>query len=167
MRIIESKAEVLIQEPGLQGIYRMIELAGRTCYKSEENITQDSSYKFVKRMISSGHTAMLEHGTIYMEYHVKDPSEVGDSEYSNMSNVLHTLAEKYANNKYSKVFMNQYHDYIIITTNYRVIVENNWYEDLKYICNPNSFHERRISVRFTTDRGVSHELVRHKRLCVA
>lgn len=44
--------------------YRFIEVVGRTCYKSEDKITDDSAVKFVKNMYSSKHHAMLEH------YHV-------------------------------------------------------------------------------------------------
>ena len=47
-------------------VYKQIELAGRTCYKSEDKITEDSAKEFVDRMIKSGHGAMLEHGTVYL-----------------------------------------------------------------------------------------------------
>lgn len=40
-----------------------IEIAGRTCYKSEDKITEDSAEKFVKMLIKRGHDAMLEHGS--------------------------------------------------------------------------------------------------------
>lgn len=49
-----------------------------------------------------------------------------------------------------------------ITTNYRVIVENNWFEDLDYICEPTEWHEKRITVRFTTQIAVSREANRHR-----
>jgi thymidylate synthase (FAD) len=47
---------------------KMIELAGRTCYKSEEKITKDSSVKFVKMLLDRGHEAMIEHAS--MSYRV-------------------------------------------------------------------------------------------------
>ena len=53
-------------------------------------------------------------------------------------------------------------DYTYITTNYRVIVENKWENDLKYLCEPTVYHEPRITVKFVCDRGVSHEFVRHR-----
>ena len=49
-----------------------------------------------------------------------------------------------------------------ITTNYRVLVENKWLDDLQYQCEPTEFHSQRITARFICDRGVSHELVRHR-----
>ena len=47
--------------------------------------------------------------------------------------------------------------YAYITMNYRHIVENDWLDDLQYICEPTEYHEKRISVRFICDRGVSHK----------
>lgn len=40
---------------------KMIELSGRTCYKSEDRITDESAGKFVKMLTTSGHHAMIEH----------------------------------------------------------------------------------------------------------
>ena len=57
--------------------------------------------------------------------------------------------------------------YAYITMNYRHIVENNWLNDLQYLCEPTEYHEKRVCVRFTTDRGISHELVRHRIICAA
>ena len=77
MKLIKSSFEILEQESGLQGVYKQIEIAGRTCYKSEDKITEDSAKGFVDRMINSGHGAMLEHGTIYL----KIPIEIYNALY--------------------------------------------------------------------------------------
>ena len=66
MKLVKPKSEILIQQPGLEGIYKQIELAGRTCYKSLDKITEGSAKSFVDRMIKSNHTAMLEEGTVYL-----------------------------------------------------------------------------------------------------
>lgn len=66
MRFIKSNFEILDQAPGLDGIYKQIELAGRSCYKSEDRITEDSAEKFVNMIKDRQHTAMLEHGTLYI-----------------------------------------------------------------------------------------------------
>lgn len=55
MNLIKPKFEILEQQPGIDGIYKMIELAGRTCYRSEDKITPDSAKGFVDRMIKAGH----------------------------------------------------------------------------------------------------------------
>lgn len=52
--------------------------------------------------------------------------------------------------------------YAYVTMNYRHIVENNWLDDLKYMCEPTEYHERRTTVRFVCDRSITHELVRHR-----
>lgn len=79
MRLIKPSFEILSQEEGLSGIYKMIEVAGRNCYKSEANITDTSAKEFVDRMIKSGHGAMLEHGTVYL----KIPIEEYEKNYKN------------------------------------------------------------------------------------
>ncbi|WP_199653019.1 FAD-dependent thymidylate synthase [Parabacteroides sp. AM08-6] len=49
-------------------IMRNIELAGRTCYKSEDKITTDSSSKFVRMIIGRGHESVLEHEKITVRF---------------------------------------------------------------------------------------------------
>ena len=49
-----------------------------------------------------------------------------------------------------------------ITTNARVLIENNWLEDLQYMCEPTEYHAKRISVKFTTSIGITRELIRHR-----
>jgi len=202
------------KEDLLTNIYKQIELAGRTCYKSEPKynyfrkvktadgsihteqvsntldfedsiaiaereyakgnteFTRSSSTAkdFVDRMIKSGHTAMLEHGTVYLKFknNALDFESVWYDESSG-----YPLNKFYENNKYSKVYFkplgvndkqiekNYTGDYYI-TTNYRVIIENDRLDDLQYLCEPTKYHEKRITARFICDRGVSHEFVRHR-----
>ena len=68
MKIINPSFTILEQGAGLDGMYKHIEIAGRTCYKSEDKITEGSAQKFVERMVNSGHGAMLEHGTVYLYF---------------------------------------------------------------------------------------------------
>lgn len=159
MRLIKPSFEIIEQQPGILGLYKQIELAGRTCYKSEDKITPDSAAAFVDRMIKSGHGAMLEHGTVYLFESFNYPGPDG------------TGLLKYKDNKYSKFqaigreidsSAPDWIDGYYVTTNLRVLVENGWMEDLKYICEPTEYHEKRITVRFICDRGVSHEFVRHR-----
>lgn len=149
MKLIESKVELIEQQPGLEGMYKQIELAGRTCYKSEDKITEDSAKEFVDRMIKLGHGAMLEHGTVYLKM---------DVDYGSL--VYLELEQKYIHNRYSRVDFEG--GVMYITTNLRVLVENDWLDDLQYACEPTECHEKRITARFTCDRGVSHEIVRHR-----
>ena len=157
MKLIKPKAELLLQQPGLEGVYKQIELAGRTCYKSTDKITEDSAKPFVDRMINSNHLAMLEHGTVYLKISI--PKKAW----------FKAVVDKYYNNPHSKV-NNTFDDYdyhYFITTNHRVLVENGWLDDLQYICEPTEYHERRYTFRLTTSIGVTRELNRHKLLCDA
>lgn len=155
MRLIKPSFDILDQQCGLEGIYKQIEIAGRTCYKSEDKITEDSAKEFVERMIKSGHGAMLEHGTVYLKVPYGTMDDRG--EFSNEPIVI-----KYIDNPYSVVMNNSENDYWYITSNYRVIIENEWIDDLYYLCEPTEFHAKRITVHFVCDRGVSHEFVRHR-----
>ena len=60
MRIIKAS---FIIEDSLDGnkIIKKIEKAGRTCYKSEENITPNSAKDFIKKILSTGHESVIEH----------------------------------------------------------------------------------------------------------
>lgn len=59
MEIIEQGYEWL-QEPPIETL-KIIEQAGRTCYKSEALITDDSAKKFVKMIVKKGHNTVIEH----------------------------------------------------------------------------------------------------------
>ena len=158
MKLIKPSYEILIQSEGLESIYKQIELAGRTCYKSEDKITENSAKEFVDRMIKSGHGAMLEHGTVYLAIP--------------MTTYAPDAVNFYYDNPYSKVnkcndfiFKDKYGDKVAawcVTTNFRVLVENDLLEDLEFLCEPTEYHEKRHTVKFICDRGVSHEFVRHR-----
>lgn len=145
------------QPAGLEGVYKQVELAGRTAYKSEDKITDVSAEKFVKMLMNKKHGAALEHGTIYLKYRCKWE---GDN-----------LTEFYEKNPYSNVIakLNK-DDYengwamstFYITTNYRVIVENNRSKDLQYLSKPCKYHEKRYTFKFILSRGIANEFVRHR-----
>lgn len=158
MKLIKPSFEIWNQPAGLKGVYKQIERVGRVCYKSEDKITEDSAKPFVDRMIKSGHGAMLEHGTVYLKVlNVIENSELIDKYKSNKYSVVKEGTEVY--NCHGDIL---YGSCKCITTNYRVLVENGWLDDLKYICEPTEYHEKRITVHFVCDRGVSHEFVRHR-----
>jgi thymidylate synthase (FAD) len=158
MKLIKPSFEIWNQPAGLEGVYKQIERVGRVCYKSEDKITEDSAKPFVDRMIKSGHGAMLEHGTVYLKCETEvinryiHPEDGEEEDFNKL--------EKYEYNSYSVT--NDDGIYLYVTTNLRVLVENDWLDDLQYICEPTEYHEKRITVHFVCDRGVSHEFVRHR-----
>jgi thymidylate synthase (FAD) len=166
MKLINSSYEII--EPksyDLGSVFKHIELCGRVCYHSYDKITPDSSTKFVDRMIKSGHTSVLEHGTIYLyrEFELPAQNTTTSGEYHVE---YYTWAQPYKDNPYSVVSFLYRKDgiaQVYVTTNYRVIVENALEDDLQYMVDqPMDGHERRYTVRFVCDRGVSHEFVRHR-----
>ena len=183
MKILESTASIMPQEPGLIGAYKQIEKVGRACWASENYITEYSYQTFVEGLMEREHNAPLEHGTIYLVYMVGSP--MYDMSYmTNISDV-----NKFKNNPYSKVIEKRYdvaaeakYDNWIfefvanfgpstvyyITTNLRVIIENfnkdNRQRVLDHIVNvPYKEHEIRITVHFTCQRAISAEFNRHRK----
>lgn len=157
MKLIKPSFEILDQQCGLEGIYKQIEISGRTCYKSEDKITEDSAKEFVDRMIKSGHGAMLEHGTVYLNIHWENETH----------EVFDNMFKFYNENPYSKIVRKITNEEdlcpdLFISTNYRVLVEHNRFNDLKYLCEPTEYHEKRITVKFITDQGILREFTRHR-----
>ena len=159
MKLIKPSFEIWEQPAGLEGVYKQIERAGRTCYKSSDKITDTSAKEFVDRMIKSGHGAMLEHGTVYLTIPAGKYSFLGDD-----FDDCNDIKDSFFSNPYTKIHCQD--GYFYISTNYRVLVENFAQEFipelLQYLCEPTEFHEKRVCVRFICDRGVSHEFVRHR-----
>jgi thymidylate synthase (FAD) len=155
MKLIKPSVEYIPQEES-KIPYKHIERCARTCYKSENKITVDSAKKFVDGLIMAGHTAMLEHGTVYLEKTFKRFED-----------------NNYRNNPYSTSIgtPEKTEDGIIwkwyITTNFRAIIENNWLDDLKYLCQPTEYHKKRYTLKFVTDIGVCRELLRHRKFSFA
>lgn len=131
----------------LQDIYKDIERAARVSYKSEDKITEDSAEKMVKRLINMKHYSPLEFGTVYLKFPNTCLSEVD--------------VEKYETNHFSTVTITK-DSTRYVTTNYRVIIENGWEDDLSFLCEPTKHHQRRTTVKFITNRAMTHELVRHR-----
>lgn len=146
MKLIKPSVEIREQKAGMDGMYEHIEWAGRHCYKSHDKTTASSAREFVGRIAKSGHGSVLEHGTIYLAI----PTEED--------------ATRFMLNPYSKVVRCDSPDgaWYAVTTNYRVIVENNWDLCLMYECEPTEQHEKRITAKFITDRAVTHEFVRSR-----
>lgn len=66
MKIVNPSVELM--RCGLEKEFitpeQFIERVGRTCYKSEDKITEDSAAKFVGNLIKRGHEAMIEHWSL-------------------------------------------------------------------------------------------------------
>ena len=150
MKLINQSVEYLPQED----LFKQIERAARVCYKSENNSTGDSK-SFVDKLIKMKHFSMLEQGTVYLKMFW--PGSVCD--LCNQTKEDEHI-DKYLTNPYSKVV---YHgNDVYVTTNYRCLIENNWLDDLKYLCKPTEFHPKRLTFKLTTSISIVRELLRHR-----
>lgn len=149
MKLIKANFNIIEQGSGIDGIYKIIEQAGRTCYKSLDKITPDSAKGFVDRMIKSGHGAMLEHGTVYL----KVPVNI---------DIAPDFLDDVATWTKCKLVQENTGNWWAITTNYRRIIECNYLDHLKYLCEPTEHHEKRITVKFLLPISISREFCRHR-----
>ena len=156
MKLIENKIEKLEQKNDLLGIYEQIEIAGRTAYKSLDKIEYDkngrskTAKEFVERMVSMNHGSTLEHGTVYLLIHSKD------------DNMLPYYFNNYSICKLLPYLDNDNHSIWAVTTNYRVLVENDLLDDLEFLCEPTEFHEERTTFRLTCARVQADSFIRHR-----
>ena len=157
MELIKQSFEFINQTDfSLVGIKKHIERCARVSYKSEDKITDTSYEKFVNMLESRGHDRPLEFGTVYL------------SRTSQKEDNMEWL-DKYAYNPWSKFsFGNgstringELRNTVYVTTNYRVIKEHHWEDDLQYLCEPTEYHHKRYTVHMILDRGVMDEFRTH------
>ena len=67
MKIINASYRIETPIDGAE-ILKRIEKAGRTCYKSEDRITDESAESFVRMLIERGHESVLEHESITVRF---------------------------------------------------------------------------------------------------
>lgn len=155
MKVINASVQEIKQGSEIKAIYQHIEKCGRTCYKSEDKITEDSAMKFFQGLVKRKHFAMLEHGTVYLKLPL--PYRYG---YRNLTDMYNVIDSKYS-------FLNEVNRYLYVTTNMRVLVEEipNKYEDILRnfaLEEPSTKHIKRITAKFIISRGIANEFVRHR-----
>jgi len=178
MKIIKPSVEFFGAVPTeYNAALKFIEMAGRTCYKSEDKITEDSAEGFVRKLIRAKpypHLAMVEHSNFVVR-----------ANNSFTSAYVALLAEQLG--KYIKVIVRKDHIYVggsltawaQVTMEIRyaavlvpfveiygtlfdqsmITLRSSW-EVCPHDEIPKELH--RYSAKFICDRGVSHELVRHR-----
>lgn len=67
VKIVEPSVEIITELNG-DKILKTIERAARTCYKTEDNISEDteSAKKMISKLIEMGHTAMIEFADVHV-----------------------------------------------------------------------------------------------------
>lgn len=154
MKVIDASVQEIKQAPGIKGIYQHIEKCGRTCYKSEDKITEDSAMKFFQGLVNRKHFAMLEHGTVYFRF----PFQSNEEFYEAISKVIRS--------DYSFTKVGEDGNFYC-TTNMRVLLEEapDEYEALindYALEEADANHIRKYTAKFTISRGIANEFVRHR-----
>lgn len=154
MKLIKQSFEFINQTDfSLVGIKKHIERCARVSYKSEDKITDTSYEKFVNMLESRGHNRPLEFGTVYLKVTNKEAFSL---KYK--KNPYSKVALKYPEGDIPNIYCIPTH---FITTNYRVIKENHWENDLQYLCEPTEYHYKRYTAHMILDRGVMDEFRTH------
>ena len=192
MKIIEPSANIIRHDVSP---YEFVERVGRTCYKSEDKITDGSAKKFVHNLIERNHWAMLEHETLYiattntymsrlLSVFMRCPTalrffNITSNDFENVISgsfrAFHDLLENYQVEKilnpilcllssnYPEVF-GEYPDSYKETLWSGFVQEISRDDFIQHYADVNSTISKHLThtVRFVCDRGVSHELVRHR-----
>lgn len=176
MRMIKPDAKYL--DPG-KSVTKFIELCGRTCYKSEDKISEGTDKAFFEKMVANGHHAMLEHAYLYGKAINSNYQKImrgnrfinfeGVNGFFSMSmRVAVELSQSKSEDIYQERFYREMEralnaaidgefyssSDIIMMSRDAFIVEVHY---------PSYLHNLiPHTVLFTVDRGVTHELVRHR-----
>ena len=208
MRIISPSIEIM--RTGLELPYQyvtpeqFIEKVGRTCYKSEDKITDDSAAKFVSTLIKRGHEAMIEHWSLIFKTNAVAYNEFKDDWFTLLSSSQIPVEDRL------RPYL-RFTDHILPSGEMRFVISGNMRALRDYVkacvagfgmvpqylwgmvrnyplffpefqdyvpgifvndilipvkVNELSDEERRIhqdiTIKFICDRGVSHEIVRHR-----
>lgn len=137
---------------------KLIEYAARICYKSEEKITEFSSVEMIEKLRKMQHLAMIEHS--WEHRFIKDA----------MANAAGWLLFEGSLLRAQPTLGG-----LLVAGNRRMFEEWRYFDaaeiatpDVTDAClrstkhNAHSHHMFAMSVKFVVDRGVTHELVRHR-----
>ena len=191
MIAIEPFAEILDIGNEID-VLKKIEMVGRTCYKSTDKITDGSAEKFVEGLIKRGHEAMLEHASFCFDIdygvyrRMKDLIQMLSDEFEYKSFIRFTFDERALMSgnvrawrelfrhldtydvipdcfkgfidKYPILFA-EWKNAIFSTENIgsiRLVHTDNLWTEYEFLTHCD------VTVRFIVDRGISHEIVRHR-----
>ena len=160
-------------------LFQKIELCGRVCYKSEDKITETSAINFVKKICVNNHGSVLEHYAFVLRVDETYYNELKEARlefftltnesfpivsfnvraffnYYNLDNNFEPLVKirdfiAYTHpNLLDNVVVNETDGSISLIEDFESLTENE--RDL----------HQRVTIKLITDRGVTHELVRHR-----
>ena len=181
MKIIEPFFEFIdVADP-----LKKIEICGRVCYKSESKITDGSAETFVKNLINRGHESVLEHVVFIVQCDdtdVKTFGRIHNDIFNNGGRVLLKSTKERRNIISGNVrmwrdFMRAC-DTLHIYPKFLTLFDGVLFDDVNPLHGHMLTRARFIdkseltpaerdahftqTVKFVVDRGISHEIVRHR-----
>lgn len=177
MRMINPAVSVITEKDP----FKKIEKVGRTCYKSEDRITEDSARKFYRGLVSRKHTAMVEHAVFlfkldrfqYDVLRVSNPYKyfnftddggrylvsgnlraINESGATNLCKAIYDIDPELIYNEGMRTFLSTYQ------LEGKVSVID--FSDLKNPTENEFMNHFYMTFHYVTDRGVTHEMVRHR-----
>lgn len=171
MKFIDPNAEIIdIQNP-----LERIERIGRICYKSEDKIGPGTAKKFVRMLIERKHYAMLEHAHVHYKVEAESldillnipgviVSKLAGSNWLVTVSVSHLFNPKYESICLIwQMYVLFYNEYLAEDGDIPTSIE---FDDVQLLSDEllkaHKHEHGLVSICFTCDRGVSHELVRHR-----
>lgn len=186
MKIINAQASVLVENDPI----KKIEKCGRVCYKSEDKITEDSAEKFVANIIKRGHEAVLEHASFIFQvsYNVyedlRDKVMFVENRYPVKMYLRFTDSDGYVVSGNVRAWRDFFFfagvpPYMNDFVEAKPILFPEFKNDFPFTLKGRKWSIRQISanelvstyqrlvhedvsVKFICDRGVTHEIVRHR-----
>lgn len=174
MRIIKPTFEELSND----NLYKKIEICGRVCYKSEDKITDTSALNFVKKICVNNHGSVLEHFALTFKVSEELYSSIKSANipFFSVSNItfplvsfnLRAFVTCYNNNLFMEIlkpitkFMADNYPDLFVFENSEEVEMVEYITDYSVLTKAERYMHKRISIKITTDRGVTHELVRHR-----
>ncbi len=167
MLVVEPSAKLIqYDDTNVKSILKHIEYCGRVCYNSADKITEDSYKSFVKGLVKSGHLSVLEHASMTFK--------MNEFAYSALKGVR-------LNGYFNNIVFSAHSDYRV-SLNLRNIIEfnnchinsalpdelaevlgiehNRVFNTVEWIETPSEL--KRPTVLMECNRGITHELVRHR-----
>lgn len=145
IRFVQPWVKEIPQPTTVEDAFRLGELAGRISHRSEGKITPDSWRNFIQKMEKLNHLSVLEFVPMYLSVPFNVPTkELEENEYT------------------MTLYMN---DGKLITTNYRVLVENGWTDMVKY-WKVTPHHYLRHMFHVQTSIEITREWNRHRKLSI-
>lgn len=151
----------------VDNILKHTERIGRVCYKSEDNIKDESAFDFIKKIVYSGHTSILAHGAVYLKF---NHTFFNNLEIADLWIKFYEDESKF---QYRRIVEDEITGDMYVYTNLRYLLENctelyklliidkQLPKDIELFIPEQSDENQLVSVQLITDIGVSRELNRH------